>query len=316
MDPPGYALNFTGGQRVEKANPSNLPTGAITIEAWIKLNAYLTWASIVDRYASENWDAFSLGLDTVAGNKLMFQWNNYGGSWPNTFTGDIVLELGKWYHVAVSSNGSSAFICVNGVLDMTANVGALGDSGSLIIGANLSANDEYFNGQIDEVRIWNYARTKEEINNSMYNIVDPVSAGLVTYYRFDDDTAGTTLSDLTSSANHGTLVNYPAWVESYAMVVPVATNATDVQYYEFTANWTQPVIGIVDGYYIDVATDSNFTAIVPGYDGLYVGNTTSKIVDSLNSSQTCYYRICAYKASVGKGAYSNSIQVATLSIFT
>ena len=59
--------------------------------------------------------------------------------------------------------------------------------------------DNYFKGKMDEVRIWNIARTEAEIQASMNTSLTGNEAGLVGYWNFDDGTA----KDLTANGNDG-----------------------------------------------------------------------------------------------------------------
>jgi hypothetical protein len=158
----------------------------------------------------------------------------------------------------------------------------------------------------------------------MKNVVSPSAIGLLSYYNFDEGTAGgnnagiTTLYDQTSNGNNGTLNNFALtgstsnWVESYAMVVPVTTAATSTSSTSFTANWTAPLVGTVDNYLLDVSTSSSFSSFVTGYNSLNVGNVLTYNVTGLSASTTYYYRVRANKASVtGQGGYSNTTTTAT-----
>lgn len=91
---------------------------------------------------------------------------------------------------------------------------------------------------------------------------------------------------------------------------PVATSATDTDYFDFTANWNASA-GAVQ-YYIDVSTASDFSSFVTGYDNLLVpfGNT-SQAVTGLNSNTTYYYRVRAEGVS-GTSGNSNTITSSTL----
>jgi hypothetical protein len=76
---------------------------------------------------------------------------------------------GQWHHVAVTYDGSVLKLYVDGVLDnslsqtgIQANVG----SGTMTLGRNIDPSDQ-LDGQIDEVRMWNEARTQAEIQHTM-----------------------------------------------------------------------------------------------------------------------------------------------------
>src|SRR5690606_15822013 len=77
-----------------------------------------------------------------------------------------------------------------------------------------SSVGRYFDGQIDEVRIWSTARTKAELLANMHTELCNSEAGLAAYYKFNHGVAGgnnatvKTLVDATSNGNNGTLTNF------------------------------------------------------------------------------------------------------------
>lgn len=158
----GQALKFNGStSHIVGPSPSE-PTGAVTIAAWVKLAAYSPWSSIVDRYWDDNNDCLSLGLDGSTGSNLMFMWNN-AAPYNNRVVGDSALPLNEWVYVAASSDGSNVTFYVNGVSDGTRAVGAPCANGPLILGANFPGGDEYFNGSMDDVRVYSRALSAAEV---------------------------------------------------------------------------------------------------------------------------------------------------------
>ena len=78
----------------------------------------------------------------------------------------------------------------------------------------------YFNGLIDEVRIWNVARTQDEIQAAMSHHLEGTEEGLVGYWRMDEG-SGQMLVDYSYNGNHGQLgstadvdASDPAWLET------------------------------------------------------------------------------------------------------
>ncbi|MEW2032873.1 LamG domain-containing protein [Streptomyces roseifaciens] len=71
--------------------------------------------------------------------------------------------------------------------------------------------------ELDEVRIWDRARTAEELKRDKGVRLIGSDPGLVAYYRFDEG-SGTRLHDQTDHARHGELVGGPKWVTSEAPV--------------------------------------------------------------------------------------------------
>lgn len=91
---------------------------------------------------------------------------------------------------------------------------------------------------------------------------------------------------------------------------PVVTNATSVTTSGFIANW-QTVQG-ANRYFIDVATDPEFTQFVNGYQNLDNGGSTSLSLNDLMSAMTYYYRVRASNSSSGlTSENSETIEVIT-----
>lgn len=91
------------------------------------------------------------------------------------------FEPNRWYHVAITCDGSSIRLYQDGVLDLTAdspepNRTYLWNMLTLRCGNP---------GALSEVRIWNTVRTQAEIANNMY-AVNPRSSGLEVYWKLDD----------------------------------------------------------------------------------------------------------------------------------
>ncbi|MDR9409566.1 MAG: fibronectin type III domain-containing protein [Balneolaceae bacterium] len=72
---------------------------------------------------------------------------------------------------------------------------------------------------------------------------------------------------------------------------PVSLSATDVENRQFTANWE--MVENTDHYLFDVATDSDFSNIISGYQSLNVGNVTSHTVDGVDPGTEYFYRVRA-----------------------
>lgn len=75
---------------------------------------------------------------------------------------------------------------------------------------------------------------------------------------------------------------------AYPTVALPATNYTDTS---FTANWVQSPLS--NQYFLDVATDTNFTNIVTGYDNLAVDSFLCNVIipTSFQGSKNYYYRV-------------------------
>ncbi|MFT5857404.1 MAG: hypothetical protein ACI8XO_004665, partial [Verrucomicrobiales bacterium] len=124
-----------------------------------------------------------------------------------------------WHHAAVSYDGSKWQLFLNGALEAELVVGQppRGDSiQHAAIGSALTSNgtsDGAFAGFLDEVRIWDYARSELQISNNL--AVEIIAeSGLVGRWALDE-TSGTSAADSSGSNIDGTLSNGPVWGAGY-----------------------------------------------------------------------------------------------------
>ncbi|MEN9332330.1 MAG: hypothetical protein RLZZ94_1420, partial [Bacteroidota bacterium] len=229
------SLNFDGvDDNVTIADNNALDvTTNYTIEAWIKPTTFTQLGGIVSKYHTAAANGYILRL-TATGDFS-------GISFDEMNTSNGVLTLNKWNHVAAVKNGATRKLYVNGV-EQTLTGTALttvANTDPVIIGQDfLSNGSRFFNGSIDEVRIWNTARSATEITNNMNVSMLGNEAGLVANYNFDQgiangtNTATTTITDITANSLSGTISgvtltgNTSNFVEGFMPSISAAGNAT------------------------------------------------------------------------------------------
>jgi len=101
-----------------------------------------------------------------------------------------------WHHVALTHNGSRVVVYLDGVEqgDFAGSVSVFTNAyvWSVGQGYNTGLASGFFKGNIDEVKIWNEVRTRQEIRETLHISVTGSEPNLVAYYQFDfDDAAGT-----------------------------------------------------------------------------------------------------------------------------
>lgn len=112
-----------------------------------------------------------------------------GGKYPTV--GKTINPTGKWMHIAVTYDGAQIKLYVNGELDgqKEAPRGTISlstqNKRAFYIGRT-AGYSRPFNGYISEARIWSRALTANELKNNLC-YVDPLSNGLVAYWRFNGD---------------------------------------------------------------------------------------------------------------------------------
>jgi len=205
------ALEFNGVESyVQTTYPGISGDSARTVMAWIKTTANCSPVNGGFQRVITDWGA------VATGNRFTFclLWYNairieiLGSG----ISGTIPVNDGIWHHVAVTydpSNANNFALYVDGRLDVSENievpVNTIPDV-DLTIGMRID-NNKHFDGEIDEVSIWNKALTQEEINDYSCISGDPGQIdNLVAYYDFNDG-QGTILTDQASGGYDGTLVN-------------------------------------------------------------------------------------------------------------
>jgi len=101
--------------------------------------------------------------------------------------GNGVIEKGKWHHVAASWNQGSASLYVDGELAGTHEFEKAAPARvPLRIGKGSTDLGRHFAGEIDELRIWNVARTEGEIKRYMQRTIAEAEPDLVACWTFDE----------------------------------------------------------------------------------------------------------------------------------
>ncbi len=160
----GSALNFDGtDDYLNMGNNSLFAFGtAVTFQAWIRPESYNpNGGMIINKWVS----GFEDKQLTVAGDgrAYFFLHNTFGGSVLYT---NSTIPLNQWTHIAGVYTGSTARMFINGRLDSSrAASGDVADStGIFYIGGNPDRGSFAFDGSIDDIKIYNYARTPAQVN--------------------------------------------------------------------------------------------------------------------------------------------------------
>ena len=120
--------------------------------------------------------------------------------------GTTELQPDQWYHMAITYDGAYIRVFVNGQMENEIGVsGPLSTSTyNLSFGMEQSTGAYALDGMLDEVRLWDVARTPEEIAANYNRIVSTYSPGLISYWNFDEED-GQYVYDQTGNGNNGIL---------------------------------------------------------------------------------------------------------------
>ncbi len=284
---PGGALQLDGHSGYATVDDSSNLNGlqAMTVEAWVNTDVATRPMAILSRYRHSNGsnmdDSFFLGF---ALGHVVWQ-INAGDSWSG-LDDSVSIADGNWHHVAATWDGYTQTIYVDGDLHVAMSYRGTGVINTtpdpVTIGRSI-LNDSpyhYFQGQLDEVRVWGISRTREEIGASMDRGLAGDEPGLLAYWAMDDDVGSTVLRDGAGVTGNGVLVGGAA-------LVPRQSTIWCDPYEPNDDRWTEPwgplqrgqtceasvCQGESEDNYLFVVTQAGQVAIVLEVPELLVGRT-------------------------------------------
>jgi hypothetical protein len=183
-----YAFVDTSKNYIDALNPSSLGiSSAITIAAWVYIEEFRsTNFQVVQKNATGINHAFAmpiLGNDGIYyGGSL--QKNKFGleltlnGTFKSGMWSATSLLAGNWYHLAATYDHSTQTtkLYLNGQLDhtITGFSGTIQQNGNFLnIGRFGGENRDYFNGKLDDIRIYNEALSDSQIKSLYSSMAQP-----------------------------------------------------------------------------------------------------------------------------------------------
>jgi WD40 repeat protein/tetratricopeptide (TPR) repeat protein len=167
LDPErGHVLVLDGDGFIDCGNdPAFDITGAITVTAWIKARIDKPYSAIITKgdsawrlhmYSASDMARFECSGVERRGDSIR--------RWAGV-TGQTDVNDGVWHHVAGVYDGNEFRLYVDGKLDISKSAWGNGDKNNspVYIGENSEVLGREWNGLIDDVRIYSYALSAEEI---------------------------------------------------------------------------------------------------------------------------------------------------------
>ena len=223
----------------------------MTLEAWVQPKALGTdWRTVVlkERPGFLNYALYAhVGGPGPSGHVFIGNQDRYSPGNP--------VPPNSWTHLATTYDGSTLRLYVNGAVATSMPLtGAIGSSTNpLRIGGN-SIWAEWFNGLIDEVRVYDRALTAAEIQSDMQT---PIAAGA------------------------------PAPADTQAPTVPASLSVSSATQTSITAAWTASSDNVdVTGYgrYRNGALVTSGTGTSYSFTGLTCGTTYALAVDAYDAA--------------------------------
>ena len=212
----GQALNFDGTDDfIQITNSISLQqTGNYTLETWFKpINNTAVFFILKNGEYGFKWNGSTSALqyyDEGYKNSSKTSWN-----------------LNQWYHLSMVKIGSTASLYINGILDSSASSTTAHNTGYNL---ELGRYGSYFNGSLDNIKIYNYARTPAQIAYD-YNKGAPVG-----WWKFDE-CQGNIVYDWSGIGNTGSINIGPSGNQTSLGTCQVGTSAA----------WTNGASGHTNG---------------------------------------------------------------------
>lgn len=277
-------------------NPAlDISGDSITVEAWVlKDEASQEGAVILGNNAAGD-DGYQLYInDEGASSRVTFAPTDFSS---RHVTSQTYLEPGTWYHVAGVYNDGDSRIYINGALDNEDTNDSRSISSSshgLVIGAKHLGTDDYFLGEVDEVRIWERALPNSDIA-ARYNLpLRGHEEGLVGYWRFDEP-EGDLIRSSAIRPLHGELINGPSFVPSAAMegnpFVPLlAAPEMDAEDEDIPVTFSWYPVDNAQHYELEVSKDLDFKSVIYEKE---INDTTRTADLGLEYESTYHWRVRA-----------------------
>jgi len=213
-----YCLSLNGQDEYAQIEPTNtFDLSNLTIEAWVKPTGN-TLRTILRKGNN------GYGLAVDGDGYLRFASSNAVQQWPRSSRtieferdaqGNAILDaqnhpVGDWNHVGVVVNraANTTIFYINGKPAGTNNSSlVVNNTGPLLLGRDALTGIAYFQGLLDEVRLWNLPRSSVEVDLLAFApLLGTAPPGLIGYWNFNQGT-GATLPDYSGGGHNGSLVN-------------------------------------------------------------------------------------------------------------
>ncbi len=308
---PENALSFDGGtsEYVDLPDINEDWSSGFTFEAWVYMDA--TRATVPVIFAMGNGGSQTLNIGGIANNRNLRIGSQEGGFLDINYNDPF--DLDAWTHIAVTiaSNGATVVYKNGGQLTTgTLNAVSTINRSDIYIGYNVYG-EYFYDGDIDEVRLWNDVRTSGEIYRNHFESYETLhnSGNLVAYWDFNQS-LGDVVRDK-KGGYHGTRINMEVgdWVTSWTrrtLTINAGTGGTvwpsgahtamDNRWYYISAtpdatyyfnNWTDDG-GAVTASFSAASTAASYALITGGNGAVQANfvqdNTAPSVPTSITTS--------------------------------
>jgi Concanavalin A-like lectin/glucanases superfamily len=223
-----YFLSFDGvNDYLEVADADSLSFGngttdtPLTIETWFRPNTMTAKQNLIGKWGDGSNQEYKLYI--ASGTIRLDLRDSTRQATISAYTTSSQVSLtGGWHHLAVTYDGRGGPLAANGVTIYVdgvvipinrinnASYVAMQNSAAILQIGRESAAFKQYNGALDEIRLWNVARTQDNIQTSASQELTGAVPGLNGYWRLNEG-AGSVATDDSQSGNIATIRNGVTW---------------------------------------------------------------------------------------------------------
>ncbi|MEK7642063.1 MAG: LamG-like jellyroll fold domain-containing protein, partial [Patescibacteria group bacterium] len=273
----GNGLLFNGTSAY--VNAGNIGSATFSISAWVNMSSSQSgWGSIAMKQSSFGLEVQNGAVYANVGN---------GSSWTNTI--QAPLASGVWKHVVQTYDGTTNRLYVDGILVASGAGSFTNTSANLLLGS-WNGSSEFFNGKIDEVRVYSGALTAAEVGTLFSTITPPSTPTAST--RFPNTTGygvqvtgtGTFLNIRSTPVPTGTLVGTAADGVVGTIVSNVSNGISSGGYYWWYVTLNSITGWVVENYLVPASAPSlSYTLSVTTSGSGSVTKTVGGLLSTLTS---------------------------------
>jgi photosystem II stability/assembly factor-like uncharacterized protein len=246
-------------------------TNTFTVSVWIKPDGTQPgWAGLFSAF--NNSGAHAISLNYTSTNKLSYHYNDESGPWQ--WGGGPTVTPGVWSHLVLTIEPTKAVYYLDGVpFTRTATHAPVNFNGLAYIGNHIGFSDRTFNGEIDEIKVFNRTLTPAEVRElrhltyPSYATNDP---SLISYYKMNESSGQ--IYDRVGNTN-ATLLGSATRLDENGPFERGVSQRISVTAANITANFANANLSITFG-----ATVPNGELCVSRIDSLPVGVITNQEV--------------------------------------
>jgi hypothetical protein len=169
FDQENSAFSFDGKKSTILANVKNMPAidSPQSFSWWFRINTNPTY---IDELGADNMIALvdsgkgigiQFGFRAPGYQSLGFDGWNWGGG---TLLEANQPEVNEWHHCVYTYDGATHQLYVNGKNVSSSTAKTQQDIPTLLMFGNYPSGDQFFEGEMDDIRIYNRSLTEDEIN--------------------------------------------------------------------------------------------------------------------------------------------------------